>query len=96
MAKIIILTTFEGDEDVYRCIRAGAKAYLLKGTPRNEILNCIQTVHAGQSCLPASIATKLTDRVSGVELTEREVTDLRTLATRQSNKEIGAALFIKR
>ena len=93
-ARVILLTTFDSDEDVYRGIRAGAKAYLLKDAPRDEILSCIRKVHRGETVVPPSVAAKLADRVSGAELTEREMVVLRALATGQSNKEIGRSLFI--
>ena len=93
-ARVIVLTTFDGDEDIYRGISAGAKAYLLKDTPREDILDCIRRVHGGKTVLPPLIAAKLAERVSGVELTERELVVLRDLATGKSNKEIGRNLFI--
>ena len=93
-ARIILLTTFDGEEDIYRGLRAGAKAYLLKDAPRDEILNCIREVHGGATVVPPGVAAKLAGRVSGAELTERELVVLRALATGQSNKEIGRALFI--
>jgi len=93
-ARVIVLTTFDGDEDIYRGISAGAKAYLLKDAPRDDILDCIRKVHAGKTVLPPLIAAKLAERVSGVELTERELVVLRDLATGKSNKEIGRNLFI--
>src|SRR5882672_6954552 len=93
-ARVIVLTTFDGDEDIYRGISAGAKAYLLKDAPRDDILDCIRKVHAGKTVLPPLIAAKLAERVSGTELTERELVVLRDLATGKSNKEIGRNLFI--
>lgn len=93
-ARIIILTTFDDEEDVYRAIRAGAKAYLLKDAPRDDILNCIRMVHAGETVVPVPLAAKLAERVSGVELTQREIVVLHALATGQSNKAIGRNLFI--
>lgn len=93
-ARVIVLTTFDGDEDIYRAISAGAKAYILKDAPREDILNCIRKVHRGETFVPPSVAAKLVERVSGPELSEREMVVLRALATGQSNKEIGRRLFI--
>lgn len=93
-ARIILLTTFDGEEDVYQGIRAGAKAYLLKDAPRDEILNCIRQVHRGETFVPPQIVAKLVDRLNGDELTERELAVLRSLATGQSNKAIAQTLFI--
>jgi DNA-binding NarL/FixJ family response regulator len=93
-ARFILLTTFDGEEDVYRGLRAGAKAYLLKDAPRDEILDCIRKVHNGQTVISPSIAAKLAGRISGAELTDRELVVLRAVATGQSNKEIGRTLFI--
>jgi DNA-binding NarL/FixJ family response regulator len=93
-ARVVLLTTFDDQEDIYRGIRAGAKGYLLKDTPREEILNCIRKVHAGETYLPLSLAAKLAERVSCIDLTEREMAVLRALAKGQSNKQIGRSLFI--
>jgi DNA-binding NarL/FixJ family response regulator len=93
-ARVIVLTTFDSDEDIYRGIRAGAKAYLLKDAPRDDILDCIRRVHRGETFVPPSVAAKLAERVGGPELTARETEVLRALATGQSNKEIGRRLFI--
>lgn len=93
-ARIIVLTTYDDDEDIYRSLSAGARAYLLKDTPQEDILDCIRKVHSGETVVPASVAAKLAERVSGPELTEREVVVLRALASGQSNKEIGSSLSI--
>jgi DNA-binding NarL/FixJ family response regulator len=93
-ARVILLTTFDDEEDIYRGIRAGAKSYLLKGAPREDILNCIRSVHRGETVVSMSVAAKLAGRVSGPELTERELAVLQALATGQSNKTIGRSLFI--
>lgn len=93
-ARLIVLTTFDSDEDIYRGIRAGAKAYLLKDAPRDEILDCVRRVYRGETIVPPSIAAKLAERVGGPELTARETEVLQALATGESNKEIGRRLFI--
>src|SRR6201997_4704059 len=67
-ARIIVLTTFDGDEDIYRAIQAGAKGYLLKDAPREALMDCIRRVHAGETCVPLHLAAKLAERVSGETL----------------------------
>ena len=71
-ARFIILTTYDGDEDIYRGLQAGAMAYLLKDTPRQELLDTIRAVYAGQKRIPPEVAAKLTERMLGPALTERE------------------------
>jgi DNA-binding NarL/FixJ family response regulator len=93
-ARIVVLTTFDSDENIYRGISAGAKGFLLKDVPPDELLRCIRSVHRGESFLPSTIAAKLAERVSAVELTERERCILQQLATGMSNKEIGSHYFI--
>jgi two-component system NarL family response regulator len=93
-ARIVVLTTFDGDEDIYRAIRAGAKGYLLKDTAREALMDCIRTVHSGETCIPPTLASKLADRVSGETLSTREIEVLQRVAAGKSNKEIGAELFI--
>ena len=93
-AHILVLTTFDGDEDIYRAIKAGAKGYLLKDTAREALMESIRRVHAGQTCIPPALAAKLADRVSGEALSAREIEVLQRIAAGKSNKEIGAELFI--
>lgn len=93
-ARILILTTFDGDEDIYRGMRAGAKAYLLKDVPREQLLDCIRTVHAGATFLPPNVAAKLAAQVSGERLTERELEILALMAAGESNKAIARKLDI--
>jgi DNA-binding NarL/FixJ family response regulator len=93
-AHIVVLTTFDGDEDIYRAIKAGAKAYLLKDTAREALMECIRKVHAGETCIPPMLAAKLAERVSGEALSAREIEVLQRIAAGRSNKEIGAELFI--
>jgi two-component system NarL family response regulator len=93
-ARLIVLTTFDEDEDIYRGLRAGAKAYLLKDAPRDELLKCIRDVHGGQTVIPAPIAAKLADRLTTSGLTRREIQVLQLVADGKGNKEIAVALSI--
>src|SRR5467141_4270839 len=93
-ARIIVLTTFDGDEDIYRAIQAGAKGYLLKDVPREALMDCIRRVHAGETSVPVHLVAKLADRVSGETLSKREIEVLKLMAKGRSNKEIASALFI--
>src|ERR1700747_3721757 len=93
-AHIVVLTTFDGDEDIYRAIKAGAKGYLLKDTAREALMECIRRVHGGETCIPPMLAAKLADRVSGEALSAREIEVLQRMAAGKSNKEIGSELFI--
>ena len=93
-AAIIVLTTFDHDEDIYAGLRAGAKAYLLKDVQPEELFRCIRTVHAGEAYLQPKVAAKLAQRVQEEPLTEREVQVLGLLAEGKSNRAIGQHLFI--
>lgn len=93
-ARIIVLTTFDGDEDIYRAIQAGAKGYLLKDVTREALMDSIRRVHVGETSVPLNLVTKLADRISGETLSERELEVLRLMAKGKSNKEIASALFI--
>jgi len=93
-ARLVVLTTYADEEDIHRSLRAGARGYLLKDAPRDELLDCVRAVHDGQTVIPPAIAVKLASRLRATELTPRELDVLRLLATGQSNKQIAAALFI--
>ena len=93
-ARIIILTTYDGDEDIYRALQAGAQAYLLKGMPRTELLDTIRAVHAGHKRIPPEVAAKLAERISASELTDREQDVLKLIVDGCSNREIGTNLSI--
>jgi two-component system NarL family response regulator len=93
-ARIIVLTTFDGDEDIYRGMRAGAKSYLLKDVRREELFHCIREVHAGKTFVPPAIAVKLAERLPTEELTPRELEVLQLLAQGKPNKLIGSSMFI--
>ncbi|HEX4770940.1 MAG TPA: response regulator transcription factor [Bryobacteraceae bacterium] len=93
-ARVIVLTTFDGDEDIYRALQAGAKGYLLKDMFGDELMDAIRTVHAGKSKIPPAVAQRLADRMSGPELTGRELEVLKKIVAGKSNKEIGRDLWI--
>ncbi|MCB0011933.1 MAG: response regulator transcription factor [Anaerolineales bacterium] len=93
-ARAIILTTYEGDEDIYRGLAAGAMAYLLKDTPRQELLDTIRAVAAGHKRIAPDIAARLTDRLLSPTLTPREIDVLRLVASGLSNRNIGETLTI--
>jgi two-component system NarL family response regulator len=93
-ARVIVLTTYDGDEDVYRAVQAGARGYLLKGTFPEGTLEAIRIVHAGQRLFAPEVAGRLAERVASPSLTAREVGVLELVAKGMSNKEIGAALFV--
>jgi two-component system NarL family response regulator len=93
-ARVIVLTTFDSDNEIHRAIKAGAKGYLLKDARREELLDCIRKVQAGETSVPPALAVKLADSLSSEPLTGRELDVLALLARGKSNKEIGAHLFI--
>lgn len=93
-ARIILLTTYDGSEDIYRGLRAGAKAYLLKDASRDELLECIRSVHEGKTQISPQVATRLANRVARKDLTSREMEVLRLMTAGKSNKEIGAILNV--
>jgi DNA-binding NarL/FixJ family response regulator len=93
-ARFIVLTTFDGDEDIYRALQAGARAYLLKGMQLDDLLATIRAVHAGRLHVPAEVAEKLAQRVSGQDLTARELGVLERIVAGRANKEIASDLCI--
>lgn len=93
-ARIIVLTTFDGDEDIFRALQAGAKGYLLKGMDAAELTDAIRTVYAGKSKIPAFVAEKLAERMGGPALTARELEVLKRIVAGRSNKEIASDLHI--
>ena len=93
-ARIIILTTYSGDAQVLRALKAGARGYLLKGFVHKELLEAIRAVHAGQKRIPPAIAAELADHATDETLTEREIEVMRLIAVGNSNKQIADQLSI--
>ena len=93
-ARIIMLTTYDTDNEIYRAIKAGAKGYLLKDARREELLDCIRKVNRGDTCVPQALVEKLAAGMTSEILTGRELGVLALLVRGKSNKEIGANLFI--
>jgi DNA-binding NarL/FixJ family response regulator len=93
-ARIIVLTTFEGDVEIQRALQAGARAYLLKNMPPSEILDVIRQVRAGKKRVPPEVAAQLAEHMSDEELTPRELEVLRKIAGGNRNRDIAELLFI--
>jgi DNA-binding NarL/FixJ family response regulator len=93
-ARVIMLTTFDGDVDIQRALKAGAYGYLLKSTPRRELIEAIRKVHSGKKSVPPEVAAQLAEHLSGESLTEREIDVLRHVGGGNRNKDIAGRLFI--
>ncbi len=93
-ARLVILTSFAGDEDIYQALRAGARGYLVKDASGEEVIACLRAVHEGRTCLPPAVASKLAGRAGVSELTAREREVLSRIAQGKGNREIGAILDV--
>ena len=93
-ARIIMLTTFEGDVEIKRALEAGARAYLLKSMPPKELVEVIRQVHAGKKRVPPQLAAQLAEHISDEPLTSREIEVLSQIAEGNRNRDIGEKLFI--
>ncbi len=93
-AKIIMLTTYDGDEDIYRALNAGAQGYLLKDTLRKELIEVIRAVYAGKRRIPPAVAAKLVEHLPRMPLSAREIEILKLVAQGLRNKEVGSVLGI--
>jgi DNA-binding NarL/FixJ family response regulator len=93
-ARVIMLTTFEGDVEIQRSLEAGARGYLLKSMPPNELVDVIRQVNAGKKRIPPELAAQLAEHLGDEALTEREIEVLRHIARGNRNREIAALLFI--
>jgi two-component system NarL family response regulator len=94
LAKVIVLTTYDTDDDISRALKAGAKAYVLKDISADALIACIHDVLAGKTYLAPAAAAKLAEGVTRIQLTPRELTTLRLMADGKSNKEIANELGI--
>ena len=93
-ARVIVLTTFEGDMDVRRALKAGARGYLLKSMPSRQMVDTIRQVHAGKKCVPPEIAADLAEHLGDETLSRREIEILQEVAAGHRNRDIAARLFI--
>jgi two-component system NarL family response regulator len=93
-ARILVLTTFDGDENIFRALQAGARGYLLKDMFGDELMEAIRGVHAGRTRIPAPIAQRLAERMGGPSLTNRELEVLKLIVAGKSNRDIGTELTI--
>jgi DNA-binding NarL/FixJ family response regulator len=93
-ARIIMLTTFEGDVEIQRALEAGARGYLLKNMPPGELVQVIRQVHAGKKRIPPEVAARIAEHLSDENLTSREIEVLRQVAGGNRNRDIGELLFI--
>ena len=93
-ARVIVLTTFDTDEDIYRAIQSGAKSYLLKDTPNVELAKTIRAVFAGQQILPPKVANRLANRLQRAEISDIEMEVLQLLIKGRSNKEMASSLSV--
>jgi DNA-binding NarL/FixJ family response regulator len=94
-ARVLVLTTYDTVEEIYQAIRAGARGYLLKDARRDELLNAIRRVHAGETEVPSGLAAKLALRAADDPLTQRERAVLALLADGKSNRDIGSEMHIE-
>jgi len=92
--RFVVLTTYDGDEDIYRALKAGARAYLLKGMTGEDLIKAIRAVHAGKTHIPPAIAERLAERKAAEDLTPREFDVLEQIVHGKSNREIAAELEV--
>jgi two-component system, NarL family, response regulator len=93
-AKIIVLTTYDGDEDIYKGLKAGAKGYIFKNAPVDEIIRAIKMVNEGRKYIPPEVGEKLSERLNRPQLSNRELDVLKLVARGLSNQQIASELYI--
>ena len=92
--KILVLTNYQMDEDIFNALQAGALGYLVKSAPQEDVVSAIRTVNQGKLCIPPAIAARLAERIGHSALSPRETEVLQFVAKGLTNKEIGSILFI--
>jgi DNA-binding NarL/FixJ family response regulator len=92
--KALVLTTYDNEEDIFCALEAGARGYILKDTTRQEIIEAVRQIHAGNRFLPPAVAARLADRMVRPSLTPRELDVLRLVSRGRTNKEMAAAMFV--
>ena len=92
--KVLVLTTYDNEEDIFHALEAGARGYLLKDTTKEEIVEAVRRVYQGERYLPQAIAARLADRLIRPQLTPREIDVLRLASRGRTNKEMASAMFI--
>ena len=93
-ARVLVLTTYDNEEDIFQALEAGARGYLLKDTTKEELIAAVRQVHQGERYLPQNIASRLADRLIRPNLTPREMDVLRLVSRGRTNKEMASAMFI--
>jgi two-component system, NarL family, response regulator len=93
-SKIIVLTTYDGDEDIYKGLKAGAKGYIFKNAPVDEIIRAIKTVNEGRKYIPPEVGEKLSERLNRPQLSNRELDVLKLVAKGLNNQQIASELYI--
>ncbi|KKD39584.1 MAG: response regulator transcription factor [Limnoraphis robusta] len=94
--QIVVLTTYDGDEDIYRGLQAGAKGYLLKDTEPDELFAAIRTVFVGKKYIPSPVGAKLAERMENCQLSDRELQVIRLIVAGKSNQQISDILHISK
>lgn len=92
--QVLVLTTYDNEEDIFSALEAGARGYLLKDTTKEEIIAAVRQIHSGQRFLPQGIASRLADRMIRPGLSPRELDVLRLVSRGRANKEIASAMFV--
>ena len=92
--RVLVLTTYDNEEDIFRALEAGARGYLLKDTTSEELVAAVRQIHEGERYLPQAVASRLADRLIRPSLTPRELDVLRLVSRGRTNKEMASAMFI--